>query len=612
MEPDQFQQAWRAETSQTRVMVDSELLRKEVQRSLAQFQSSILWRDLREGGIAAALLPLWIYLGVTFSPPWTWYLSVPALLWVAGFILTDRLRHPKKQSDGSEPLLESVNESLVQVEHQIWLLENVFWWYLLPLGMPVLAFFLHVTLLSSTNWIDALGGGGFLSLFALALYSWIYWLNQRAVRVQLEPRRQELLAMLCSLGEDSAGELATIERAKNIESSRKLRGWIVEFLSCVLTLVAIYLADGFFKSRYDQPPRSSGPSGEKFAELIADLREEKNLVGLAAMVTIDGKIEAAAASGPRMNGKGVALEIGDQWHLGGITKSITATMIARLVESGKMDWSDTVGEFFPEGTVHADWKAVTLKQLLTDTAGAPAQFPRKLWFQRPSPGAERMAARREEVLNVLGTPPAFPPGQKNVYSNVGITIAGAMAEQATGTPWEDLVQREVFDPLKLTGAGFGPPRSSNAKLEQPRGHATRLAGKIAMPDKADNSPIMGPSGSVRMTLEDLCLFANDQLRGELGHGQLLSAESYRLLHTPALNHYACGWIVDEPGRSVPFTTYWHNGSNTMWYALVAFIPETKMVVAVTSNDGDSVEAEGAAWKILRESVQEFQGQSRGN
>ncbi len=92
-------------------------------------------------------------------------------------------------------------------------------------------------------------------------------------------------------------------------------------------------------------------------------------------------------------------------------------------------------------------------------------------------------------------------------------------------------------------------------------------------------------------------------------GGELSAAAY-----PALNHYACGWIVDEPGRSVPFTTYWHNGSNTMWYVAGGVLPETKMVVAVTSisNDGDSVEAEGAAWKILRESGAGFQGQSRGN
>ena len=39
------------------------------------------------------MVPLWIYMGVKLSLPWTWYLTVPALLWVAGYMLVDRMRH---------------------------------------------------------------------------------------------------------------------------------------------------------------------------------------------------------------------------------------------------------------------------------------------------------------------------------------------------------------------------------------------------------------------------------------------------------------------------------------------------------------------------------------
>ena len=185
------------------------------------------------------------------------------------------------------------------------------------------------------------------------------------------------------------------------------------------------------------PPRSERPSGDSLGRLITDLRKEKNLVGLAAMVMVDGQVEAAAADGERKKGSGVPLEIGDRWHLGGITKSITATMIARLVESGQMQWSDTIGEIFPEASVHEDWKPVTLRQLLTDTAGAPANFPKEVWRQRPALGPECTRARREAVLNVIADKPAYPPGKKYAYSNVGYTIAGAMAEKVTGATWED-------------------------------------------------------------------------------------------------------------------------------------------------------------------------------
>ena len=209
---------------------------------------------------------------------------------------------------------------------------------------------------------------------------------------------------------------------------------------------------------------------------------------------------ASAADGERKKGSGVWLEIGDRWHLGGITKSITATMIARLVESGQMQWSDTIGEFFPEASIHEDWKPVTLKQLLTDTAGAPANFPKEVWLQRPPLGPECTQARREAVLGVIAHKPEHTPGEKYVYSNVGYTIAGAMAEKATGATWEDLVKREVFEPLKLTGAGFGPPKSPDETLEQPRGHRVSLGGKVSADDDEDNTPIIGPAATVHMTL----------------------------------------------------------------------------------------------------------------
>ena len=110
-----------------------------------------------------------------------------------------------------------------------------------------------------------------------------------------------------------------------------------------------------------------------------------------------------------------------------------------------------------------------------------------------------------------------------------------------------------------------------------------------------------------MSLDDLCTFATEHLRGDRGAGRLLSAETYKLLHTPALDNYACGWVKKDSSTRIPHTLFWHNGSNTLWYALVVFIPETNMVVAITSNDGNSEQAEAAAWKIVEASVKQFDG-----
>src|SRR5262249_33804179 len=123
-------------------------------------------------------------------------------------------------------------------------------------------------------------------------------------------------------------------------------------LGLLAALAFITLTGGVFYSSYDGAPRSDGPAGASLADLVTDLRQEHKLVGLAAMVMVDGKVMSCAADGERKKGSGVPLELGDRWHLGSITKSITATMIGRLVESGQIMWTDTIFERFSDASIH--------------------------------------------------------------------------------------------------------------------------------------------------------------------------------------------------------------------------------------------------------------------
>ncbi len=604
MAPDEFQTAWQAEETQQRLAIDAELLHREVDRNQRDFRATIVRRDCVEIGVALLLLPVWIYLGIAGSEPWTWYLMIPALIWVAGYLLVFRIRKQPPPRATDEPLLNCVQRAVSEVEDQIWLLRNILWWYLFPLGIPLLAYLVHLSWLRSTDWMEVVAGLNVaLLFFCLAIFGLMYFMNRRSVNVDLLPRRRELDSLLAGLEDGVVNELPG-RYSQQIVESHRVRRCVIFLVFWCLTAIAIAMAGGLFDSEYQNPPQRTGPNGDRLARHVSRLRTENNLVGLAAMVMIGGKVDAAAAHGERKHGSGIAVEIGDRWHLGGITKSITATMIGRLVESGQMQWMDTVGDAFPDADIDQQWKSVTVRQLLTHTAGAPANFSLAVRRLRPGQGLAGSQARRVAVLNVLAKPPALPPGSKYAYSNVGLTIAGAIAEAATGTTWEDLVRRAVFEPLELEGAGFGPPGSSANEIEQPQGHRTFLRGKVAVGDKADNTPIMGPAATVHMTLKDLCDFATEHMRGAAGDGKLLSLETYEQLHSAEIGFYACGWVVQEPNDEIPYQVYWHNGSNTMWYALVAFIPEKQLVVAVTSNDDDFENAEAAAWEIVEEVARE--------
>ena len=203
MNPDDLRPAWQGQSSQTRLTTDPEQLLEDLRRKERHFAATIFWRDVREVGVCLLMIPLWIFLGIRNALPWTWYLSVPAMLWIAGFMLADRMRHNRQQTGPGKPLRQGVENSLARVDHQIWLLRNVFWWYLLPIALAILAFFAQVSWQErSGGWFTALAAL-FVTAFVAAALAAVYWVNQYAVRSELLPRRLELEKLLRGLEDET-------------------------------------------------------------------------------------------------------------------------------------------------------------------------------------------------------------------------------------------------------------------------------------------------------------------------------------------------------------------------------------------------------------------------
>lgn len=206
MNLEHYKEVWQSEASDVRITFDTEKIEKAVRQSQTAFQDMIFWRDVREVGVSLLMIPLWIVLGVTLKMPWSWYLTVPACLWIAGFMLVDRRLHPKGSSDAGEPLVFYARKSLADVEHQIWLLRNVFWWYLLPFSISLLAFFVHVGWDTTGHWIGAILVGGVMGTIVYKMYQAVDRLNQKAVVEQLEPRRDRITRLIAHLESDTESD----------------------------------------------------------------------------------------------------------------------------------------------------------------------------------------------------------------------------------------------------------------------------------------------------------------------------------------------------------------------------------------------------------------------
>ena len=325
------------------------------------------------------------------------------------------------------------------------------------------------------------------------------------------------------------------------------------------------------------------------SQMLETIRVKHHLPALAAAVVVDGKVVMSNAVGFRKNGDPEKVTADDQFLLGSVTKSMTATVAAMLVEQGKISWTTTIGETFPElkSEIHPDYLGVTLEQLLSQRGGAPGDPPPDLWRDAWAATGTAAEKRMAFIKGILAREPEAKPGTKYIYSNQGYTIAGVMLEKATGITWEDLLRTRLFEPLGMTTAGFGAPASLD-KVDQPWGHTALSSGGAPVPPGpgADNPLAISPAGAVHCSVGDLAKYAAFHMAGERGESKLLKAESFKKLHTAiADNHdYALGWIVLQrqwaKGRALM-----HNGSNTMFYVVVWLAPEKNCAVVVASNIG---------------------------
>ncbi len=329
----------------------------------------------------------------------------------------------------------------------------------------------------------------------------------------------------------------------------------------------------------------NGPSaGQSLPQDVADALAEEAGIPAATAGRVTADFLDFAVAGQRVTGGEAPTARSDAWHVGSLTKSMTSTLAARLVEDGLIEWTSTIGEVLgpsvPE--MQEDWRDITLAQLLTHAGGMDANmgFIRSvILLQRP---------REAYVRAALSDQPLEAPGGF-LYSNAGYVVAGAMLEAAADAPWETLITSEVFEPLGLESAGFGAPQGD--ALE---GHRPGLFGGLrpaGQGTRSDNIPAMGPAGRVHLNTEDMLRYLRAHLLQDRG---FLSEESWDMLHSAVgPQNYAMGWGVGEDGTLV------HSGSNTMWYAVAYIDPAAGEAVFVAVNSGDLDQVAGPVDEALR-------------
>jgi len=316
---------------------------------------------------------------------------------------------------------------------------------------------------------------------------------------------------------------------------------------------------------------------------------------MAVLEMRDGRVAREAVRGVRRNDGTDPARLDDAWLIGSDAKPMTAALVARLVDDGKLSWTAPLSAMLPAlaDQMHPEYRAVTLEQLLSHHAGLPhdasdAEAFLQALFHDPRPlPAQRLAY----VAKALAEAPVAPPGTKFEYSNTGFLVAAVIAERAAGRPYEELVRREVFAPLDMRSVEFGSQHAN-----QPQGH---VGGKPATLEDT-NPDMFSPAGNMAMSLHDWSAFCLDQMAGAEGHGKLLSPASYRLMQTPQPGGGSAGlgWGIQASLGGHAGPVWMHAGSDGTGYAMVALFPASRRGLLVVANAGDDMGGAKAAREVM--------------
>ena len=300
---------------------------------------------------------------------------------------------------------------------------------------------------------------------------------------------------------------------------------------------------------------------------------EYDVPGAAVGVWVPGQGSWTAAAGVADREGDVAASTDMVWPLRSITKSYTVSLVLQLVDEGELSLDDPIGQYV-DGVTDGD--TITLGQLANMTSGA-ADYTNEEFAEAYQADPARIFTLDELNGFMLGEPAQFAPGAEHVYTNANTNLLGAVVEEVTGEPFDEVLSERILEPLGQAGT-----RYLVDVAEWPEPHPSGYApGEDGVQEQPQNLSIFGPSGSMVTTLEDARVWGETLASGALltPETQAARLEGAPLDSGPPYDLYALG-IGETDG-------WWgHNGEGIGFTAAVFHHPATGATVAAFMNESN--------------------------
>ena len=337
---------------------------------------------------------------------------------------------------------------------------------------------------------------------------------------------------------------------------------------------------------------SQSPDLAAIDEMFQNFVDEHGAPGASLAISKNGKLVYARGYGWVDLENHQAVEPLSQFRVASISKPITAVVIMRLVELGKLKITDKVAELLPLSRYLSDngpladsrWYDITIQHCLQHTGGWNREIGYDPMFQAVEFAKELRIpapAGAKDVIRVMITRPLDDtPGEHYAYSNFGYCLLGRIIEEVTGKSYEEAAQELVLQPLGMKTTQLGrtlpqfrlPGEVKYYDEKQGMGDAVfadLAEKKVPWPYGVWNLEAMDSHGGWTSSAIDLVRFVdatNPACHPGISKPETLDAMFRTRFQIPPFNspaspdkvYYCLGWSTRDAGNPGQFNA-WHSG-----------------------------------------------------
>ena len=306
------------------------------------------------------------------------------------------------------------------------------------------------------------------------------------------------------------------------------------------------------------------------AAALALLRIEK-IPGMSVSVSKDGELIYSNGFGFGNTKEQTRVDPAiTQFRIASISKSLTAYAIAILVDSGQLNFDESIYTYLPDFPKRK--YDFSVRQVAGHIAGIRHYKGKEFILNKDMTISEGIDIFKNDTL-------VFKPGSDYKYSTYGWNLLSEVVQKTVKQPFSTYMEQSVFIPLQMTSTVL--EITDSVMINKTSFYRKTNTGNIRFGPEVNNE-FKAAGGGFLSTTNDLIKFGNEIINPTLVKTETVS-ELVKTLKTSDGNAtgYGIGFFTDTSKNKTP--RYSHSGGGVGATALLLIYPKEKIVIAILTN-----------------------------